>query len=64
MALVSTAFAPNASIILDTTFVKVECWYANERDHSCRGVDLTRHMAKEDAKAEGEHQQQLKRIRA
>ena len=59
---ISFTFAPKAGIMLDTTFVKVACWYANEWDYSCRVVDLTRHMTKEDAKAEGEHQQQLKRI--
>ena len=40
--------------MLDTTFVKVVCWDSNEWDCSCRVVDLIWHMAKEDAKAEGE----------
>ena len=38
----------------------IACWYANRWDYSCFVADLTRHTAKEDAKAEGEHQQQLK----
>ena len=40
--------------MLDTTFVKVVCWDNNEWDYSRRIVDLIWHMAKEDAKAEGE----------
>ena len=54
--------APKADIMLITTFVKVACWCANRWDYSCRVADLIRHTTKEDAKAEGEHQQQWKKI--
>ena len=47
-------FDPKAGIMLDTTFVKAVCWDNNKWDYSCRIVDLIWHMAKEDAKAEGD----------
>ena len=40
--------------MLDTTFVKVARWDNNEWDYSSHILDLIGHMAKEDAKAEGE----------
>ena len=46
---ISFTFDPNAGIMMGTTFVKVVC-----RDDSCRVVDLFGHMAKVDAKPEGE----------
>ena len=46
---ISFTFYPIAGIMLGTTFVKVVC-----RGDSCRVVDLFRHMAKVDAKSEGE----------
>jgi len=48
---ISCTFDSKAGIMLDSTFVKVVCWYDNEWGYSCRVVDLIKHMAKEDAKA-------------
>jgi len=48
---ISCTFDASAGIMLDSTFVKVVCWYDNEWAYSCRVVDLVKHMATEDAKA-------------
>jgi glyceraldehyde 3-phosphate dehydrogenase len=48
---ISCTFDSKAGIMLDSTFVKVVCWYDNEWGYSCRVVDLIKHMAAEDAKA-------------
>jgi len=48
---ISCTFDSKAGIMLDSTFVKVVCWYDNEWGYSCRVVDLIKHMAAADAKA-------------
>jgi pyruvate kinase len=50
---ISSTFDAKAGIMLDPTFVKLVAWYDNEWGYSCRVVDLIKHMAKIDAKADG-----------
>merc|ERR1712187_748420 len=49
---ISCTFDAKAGIMLDPTFVKVVCWYDNEWGYSHRVVDLVKHMAAVDEKAE------------
>ena len=51
-------------IMLDHTFVKIECKYDNVWGYSCRAVDLVRHMANEDAMAGCEAPAAAGKIRA
>jgi len=46
----SCIFDAKAGIMLDSTFVKVVCWYDNEWGYSARLVDLLKHMAEVDGK--------------
>jgi glyceraldehyde 3-phosphate dehydrogenase len=45
---ISCTFDAKAGIMLDSTFVKMVCWYDNEWGYSCRVVDLIKYMAKVD----------------
>jgi len=48
----SSIFDADAGIMLNPTFVKLVAWYDNEWGYSCRVVDLMKHVAMVDAKAE------------
>merc|ERR1712113_788309 len=48
----SSIFDADAGIMLNPTFVKLVAWYDNEWGYSCRVVDLMKHVATVDAKAE------------
>jgi len=48
----SSIFDADAGIMLNPTFVKLIAWYDNEWGYSCRVVDLMKHVATVDAKAE------------
>jgi len=49
---ISSVFDAEAGIMLNPTFVKLIAWYDNEWGYSSRVVDLMKHVAAVDAKAE------------
>jgi len=49
---ISSVFDADAGIMLNPTFVKLIAWYDNEWGYSSRVVDLMKHVAAVDAKAE------------
>ena len=60
---ISFTFDPMAGIMMGTTFMKVVCGDDNVWGYSCCVVDLIWHMAKVNAKSEGEAPAATKTIR-